>query len=394
MVSYIFCNRWVTIDNQVVSNDKLIILISESYAPLLGIEQPLNISSIFSIESTLVDITEKNMHPLFSNFPQFEGKHRQFNLHRYYVLEFEQQTDIQSLAAQLIQLPEIISVEYNSQVGANFVPNDDNYPNQWAHDNQGQAVSYNGINVGLENCDMDTDLAWDITMGSENVIIAIIDSGVDLDHPEFEGKIVPGYDFVNNDEIAQDDYGHGTACAGVAAAIGNNSIGIAGVAWQSLIMPVKVLASDGYGDENDISDGIIWATENNANVISMSLGGGGYSSATNSAINYAVENGTVVFAASGNNNNDFNYYPSGYDNCISVGALSPCNERKNPDSCDGENFWGSNYGENLDFLAPGVRIHSTVWPWLYMSNFNGTSSACPHAAGVAALLLSVEPNLL
>ena len=393
MVSYIFCNRWVTIDNQVVSNDKLIILISESYAPLLGIEQPLNISSIFSIESTLVDITEKNMHPLFSNFPQFEGKHRQFNLHRYYVLEFEQQTDIQSLAAQLIQLPEIISVEYNSQVGANFVPNDDNYPNQWAHDNQGQAVSYNGINVGLENCDMDTDLAWDITMGSENVIIAIIDSGVDLDHPEFEGKIVPGYDFVNNDEIAQDDYGHGTACAGVAAAIGNNSIGIAGVAWQSLIMPVKVLASDGYGDENDISDGIIWATENNANVISMSLGGGGYSSATNSAINYAVENGTVVFAASGNNNNDFNYYPSGYDNCISVGALSPCNERKNPDSCDGENFWGSNYGENLDFLAPGVRIHSTVWPWLYMSNFNGTSSACPHAAGVAALLLSVEPNL-
>ena len=101
MVSYIFCNRWVTIDNQVVSNDKLIILISESYAPLLGIEQPLNISSIFSIESTLVDITEKNMHPLFSNFPQFEGKHRQFNLHRYYVLEFEQQTDIQSLAAQL-----------------------------------------------------------------------------------------------------------------------------------------------------------------------------------------------------------------------------------------------------------------------------------------------------
>ena len=294
------------------------------------------------------------MHPLFSNFPQFEGKHRQFNLHRYYVLEFEQQTDIQSLAAQLIQLPEIISVEYNSQVGANFVPNDDNYPNQWAHDNQGQAVSYNGINVGLENCDMDTDLAWDITMGSENVIIAIIDSGVDLDHPEFEGKIVPGYDFVNNDEIAQDDYGHGTACAGVAAAIGNNSIGIAGVAWQSLIMPVKVLASDGYGDENDISDGIIWATENNANVISMSLGGGGYSSATNSAINYAVENGTVVFAASGNNNNDFNYYPSGYDNCISVGALSPCNERKNPDSCDGENFWGSNYGENLDFLAPEI----------------------------------------
>ena len=130
MVSYIFCNRWVTIDNQVVSNDKLIILISESYAPLLGIEQPLNISSIFSIESTLVDITEKNMHPLFSNFPQFEGKHRQFNLHRYYVLEFEQQTDIQSLAAQLIQLPEIISVEYNSQVGANIVPNDDNYPKQ------------------------------------------------------------------------------------------------------------------------------------------------------------------------------------------------------------------------------------------------------------------------
>ena len=122
-------------------------------------------------------------------------------------------------------------------------------------------------------------------------------------------------------------------------------------------------------------------------------GGGGYVSYFDNAIDYAVDNGTVIFAASGNDNANSISYPSGYANCISVGALSPCNERKNISSCDGENYWGSNYGNGLDFLSPGVRIHTTTASGGYTSTFNGTSSACPLAAGVAGLILSVDPSL-
>ena len=117
------------------------------------------------------------------------------------------------------------------------------------------------------------------------------------------------------------------------------------------------------------------------------------SSYTESVINYSTEIGSVVIAASGNDNSGSLSYPSGYENCISVGALSPCNERKSTSSCDGENFWGSNYGSGLDFLAPGVRIHTTTMSGGYTSTFNGTSSACPHAAGIAGLIRSESNNI-
>jgi subtilisin family serine protease len=123
----------------------------------------------------------------------------------------------------------------------------------------------------------------------------------------------------------------------------------------------------------------------------MSLGGGGYNSYLDNSISYAVDEGTTVFAASGNDNNNSLSYPAGYEDCIAVGAMSPCNERKNLSSCDGESYWGSNYGSDLDFMTPGVRIHTITNSGGYTSTFNGTSSACPHAAGVAGLILSVAP---
>jgi len=125
----------------------------------------------------------------------------------------------------------------------------------------------------------------------------------------------------------------------------------------------------------------------------MSLGGGGYNSYLDNSVSYAVDAGTVVFAASGNDNNGTISYPAHYDDCIAVGAMSPCNERKNTGSCDGENYWGSNYGSDLDFVTPGVRINTITSSGGYTSTFNGTSSACPHAAGIAGLILSVAPNM-
>ena len=274
----------------------------------------------------------------------------------------------------------------------NIEPNDQYYQDQWAHQNSGQAVSYGGSYVGTPDCDTDTNEAWDISTGNSSSTIAILDTGVSA-HSEFTGRLVGGYNFISNNTNASDDQGHGTSCAGIAAAKGNNSGGIAGVCWDCLIMPVKVLDSSGFGDDNGIANGIQWAADNGADVISLSLGGGGYVSYAESVINYATEIGSVVIAASGNDNSGSLSYPSGYENCISVGALSPCNERKSTSSCDGENFWGSNYGSGLDFLAPGVRIHTTTMSGGYTSTFNGTSSACPHAAGIAGLIRSESNNI-
>ena len=247
--------------------------------------------------------------------------------------------------------------------------------------------------IGTLDCDLDTDAAWDITLGNPDVIIAIVDTGVDLDHPDLIANIVPGYNFINEDLAPDDEYDHGTPCAGIAAATINNDIGIAGVCPECSIMSVKVLDDNGFGDWGVIANGVVWASDNGADVISLSLGGAGFQEALESAVNYSVENGSVTIAASGNINTQMDFYPASYEQCIAVGAISPCNQRKNPSSCDGENYWGSTYGEQIDVVAPGVRIFSTGKRAGYWTEFNGTSSACPHVAGIAGLMLSYDENL-
>ena len=181
--------------------------------------------------------------------------------------------------------------------------------------------------------------------------------------------------------------------ATVAAANSNNAAGVTGVDWLARLMPIKVLDADGYGNTSDIVDGVNWARTNGANVISMSLGGGGFSSSFNSAITTAYNAGVFVVAAAGNDNNNSLSYPALYTNCFSVGALSPCNQRKSPSSCDGETWWGSNYGTGLDIMAPGVKLRSAAVVSTYVNDMNGTSGATPHVAGVAALLKGADPSL-
>lgn len=142
--------------------------------------------------------------------------------------------------------------------------------------------------------------AWDVTTGRADTIIAIIDTGIDLAHPDLQAKIVDGYDFVNADTTAQDDHGHGTHCAGIAAALSNNSVGVAGVNWQARLMPVKVLNYQGLGSYANVAAGIVWAADQGATVISLSLGGSANSTALSDAINYAAGRGAVIVAAAGN----------------------------------------------------------------------------------------------
>ena len=383
---------WRGYQNHEISINKVIIKIDSDIAPKLGLEQPLSIDDIVGLKDLKEYNNFNDLKPLFRSYISFTEAHYNYELHQYYILSFlNPEENLLALANKINELSSVEKVEFNYKMKAFIVPNDTYYDNQWALNNTGQAISYNGNTVGTPGADIDAERAWDITTGNSDVIIAILDTGIDLDHPDLQSGIIGGYDFVNNDSNANDGNMHGTACASIAAGRTNNLIGVSGICWDCSLMPVKVLSDDGFGDFDDIVNGVIWASDNGAKVISMSLGGGGYVSSFDNAIDYAHNNGTIVISASGNDNGSISY-PAAYDNSVSVGAMSPCNERKSPSSCDGENYWGSNYGNGLDFVAPGVRINSATIGG-YITDFNGTSSACPHAAGVAGLIYSVAPGM-
>lgn len=285
-----------------------------------------------------------------------------------------------------------------------IIPSDPLYSDQWGLNNTGQAIPYGGGGtVGTIGADINAENAWDIQTGSSSVIVSIIDEGVDLSHPEFTGRLLQGYDFFDNDPDPNPvgDGAHGTACAGIAAA-SNDGVGVVGVAWNVMILPVRVLGPGG-GSSIQVANGITFSADEGADILSLSLGSYGYSSTMESAVNYAYSLDAVILGAAGNDNSNNGgqpFYPACYTNCISVGALSPCNDRKTPSTCDNESWWGSNYGGGLDFLAPGVRIFTTDISGTsgysstnYTTTFNGTSSACPFAAGIAALLRSENPTL-
>ncbi len=234
--------------------------------------------------------------------------------------------------------------------------------------------------------DIDAPEAWDIYTGSSNITIAILDTGVDLDHPDLQAKIVPGYDFVNNDNIPDDDHGHGTHVAGIAAAVSNNGQGIAGVSWGAKIMPLKMLDSGGGGDLFDLVDAIYYAVDNGAQVINMSLGGSNskwpcYWPNIETAFNYAVSQDVLLVAAAGNDGQNGVNCPAAYDQVVAVGSTTSSDSRAA----------FSNYGARLDVVAPGHSIYSTL-PGNYGLD-SGTSMATPHVAGLAALVWSLAPSL-
>ena len=254
--------------------------------------------------------------------------------------------------------------EPNGIVRALYVPNDLRWGEQW----------------GPER--ISADDAWDIEKGAGNVKLAIVDSGVDYTHKDLSANYVSGgYDWIDGDNDPMDDYGHGTHCAGIAAAVMDNGKGIAGIA-QVEIMAEKVLNETGYGSYTALAHGITHAANENAEVISMSVGGGSASSTLEDACQYAWDLGYILVAAAGNDNSEDVCYPARYNTVIAVGAINEAGGRSSY----------SNYGPDVELAAPGDNILSTT----LMNGYNyasGTSMATPHVAGVAALVWSLRPEL-
>ncbi|WP_282941489.1 S8 family peptidase [Paenibacillus sp. RC67] len=229
---------------------------------------------------------------------------------------------------------------------------------------------------------IDTELGWSISKGSQDIKVAIVDTGVDLNHPDLKDQLISGYNVVNNNAPPADDVGHGTHVAGIVGAIVNNNLGVAGMSWYNRIMPVKVLDQSGAGSTYSVAQGIIWATDHGAKVINMSLGNYAEANFLHDAIKYAYDHDVVLIAASGNDNTATPGFPAAYPEVFAV-AATDANKNK-------ASF--SNYGDYIDVAAPGVSIAST-YPHNQYAALSGTSMASPHVTALAALIRSVNPQL-
>ncbi|MCC8469901.1 S8 family peptidase [Xanthomonas phaseoli] len=317
--------------------------------------------------------------------------------------------EAETLMRQLAADPNVQSVEVDQMLYPTLTPNDSRLSEQWA--------------FGTTNAGLNIRSAWDKSTGA-NVVVAVIDTGI-VSHPDLDANILPGYDFISDATAARDGNGrdnnpadegdwnstsgcttsnsswHGTHVAGTVAAVTNNTTGVAGTAFNAKVVPVRVLGRCG-GSLSDIADAIIWASggivsgvpanPNAAEVINMSLGGGGTCSSTmQSAINGAVSRGTTVVVAAGNSAaNVSGSLPANCANVIAVAATTSAGAKASY----------SNYGSGIDVSAPGSGILSTLNSGTTTpgnasyASYNGTSMAAPHVAGVVALVQSVAPTTL
>ncbi len=292
---------------------------------------------------------------------------------------------------------------------------------QWGFRNTGQSGGTEGYDINIADAWAFLENTGGIDLNQEgDVIVAVIDEGVDPGHEDL--NVIDGYDatYDPSDPESVDTHGgpnptdgHGTCCAGIIGAK-NNSVGVVGVAPGVKIMPVRIAYHPEEGgswvtEDTEIADGILWAVNNNAKVLSNSWGGGPDADIIHNAIRDARDAGCIILFSSGNNGGFGTSpvkYPARYEETIAVGAMSPCGERKGFESCD-EESWESCYGPELDIVAPGVMIPTTditgdrgyarttvLDPYgNYFMSFNGTSSACPHVAGIVALMIMVNPEL-
>jgi len=268
--------------------------------------------------------------------------------------------------------------------------NDPLFTDQWNLKNTGQ-------HGGLTGSDIQVVDAWAITMGVFDIVTAVLDQGLEMNHPDLTNIHEISYDTESDSSPSIVLGWHGVPVAGIIGATTNNNIGVAGIAPGSQLMSISNSLKLTPDSRMARADGINFAWANGAAVINNSWSSAVAYEVIDDAIYNAVNQGrnglgTVITFSTGNNDNSSISYPSSNSNVIAVGAVSMCDERTSFTSCDGQ-YWGSNYGTGLDVVAPGVRIPTTTQFQNYTDTFNGTSAAAPHVAGIAALLLSINSDL-
>jgi subtilisin family serine protease len=323
--------------------------------------------------------------PVFENGFADPQLARRIGLDRYYRLETPPGTDTPGLVAQLSRLPAQVERPELDGIGgvAGTIPDDPNFGLQWGLLNDGQSV---GGAAGLIGADINVSPAWDFVTGDPGLVLAVLDAGMN-EHVEIADRMIPGRNVAadpDNNDTSDVCISHGTHAAGIAAATGNNTQGIAGVDWSCRIMPVRVLNSCS-GPESYVAEGIIWATDNGADVINMSLQYYTGTPVLHDAVLYAYAQGKVMIAASGNSGACTVYnmaYPARWPETIAVGAFNNVGERSSFSNC----------GPELDVVAPGEDVWSlndtTAYKYL-----DGTSMATPHVSGTVNLMKTLDPDL-
>jgi hypothetical protein len=332
--------------------------------------------------------------------------------------------DIFQIIEELKEVNLFKTIQVDQYFTLDACSNDSLYPNQWHLENTGSSIQFNGT----LDADVDANQAWNISTGS-SVVVAVMDSGIDTLHSEFTGRLLPGFDAFATPTSDTKGYpaldfpenAHGTACAGIIGAEQDNIQGVSGIAPSAQLVPVRMFTYISFQGQivpftNMVAllAGISYSVDSmNADIISCSAGlTDEYitllsidTAICNEEMRLATQlgrngKGTIMFFSAGNDNINQVIWPANLPETIAVGASNMCDRRKSTNDCSPETWWGSSFGERLDLVAPGVKIATTDMGGIlgygngnYTLNFNGTSAACPLAAGIGALLLAENPML-
>jgi thermitase len=310
-------------------------------------------------------------------------------LENQYVLTFPKERRVEDAVADYKKDPNVLYASPNTRVRAFIIPNDPYYSQQWA---LGKISAPQG---------------WDKTTGSPGVIIAILDTGLNYQHEEFTGAkldLSHAKNYVDNTGNIDDDYGHGTAVAGVLGAIGNNAKGIAGVNWQTTILPLKVLDNTGGGNISWINEALadlaaLKSTGLNIAAVNMSFGQYTANEELQQRCAEAAQQGMVLLAAAGNGDVDWPTYPAYYSSVVAVAAVDAADKKAKWTGIDQDTgrTQASNYGDWVDIAAPGSDIFTTTKDGGYSISpkplWNGTSLATPFVAGLVGLVKAIRPSL-